>query len=275
MRQEYSAFYLEMQEEIISGGGYQIERVTIAPGLSGTWVTLPGVSADRVILFFHGGGFTLGSTEDHLGMCIRLARAAKVRVFSVDYRLAPEHVFPAAVDDAVASYRYLIANGFHPHRILPAGISAGGTLVLSLLLSVRDQNLGLPLAGMCFSPMVSMLLEGESVKKNRERDSVTPERLVAVRTAWLAGHDPKDPLASPLFAVMNGLPRIYVQAGTHELLASDIAAFVEKARWAGVPVQADVWEGMFHTWQMYAGQIPEAEEAIERAGRFAGEILKR
>lgn len=275
MREDLSAFYMEMQEEVTDEGAHQIGKVRISDTVSGYWITLPDADAGGAILFFHGGGFSLGSTRDHLGLCIRLARAANVPVLSIDYRLAPEHPFPAAVEDAVAAYRYLISEGYHPHRILPAGISAGGTLVLSLLLSIRDEGRPLPLAAVCMSPVVDLLFSGESVSMNSERDWITPARLQAVQKTYLAGHDPHDPLASPAHATMKGLPRLYIQMGTHELLLSDIGKFVDRARWAGVPVQAEIWEGMFHSWQIFAGQVPEGREAIDQAGAFIQSILSR
>jgi monoterpene epsilon-lactone hydrolase len=275
VRKELSAFYAGMQEETVMGSDHHLEGVAIRDGLRGIWVSLPDSLTERVVLFFHGGGYTTGSTDSHLGLCIRLARASRARVFSVDYRLAPEHVFPAAVEDAVAAYRFLIAKGFGPHHIVPVGISVGGTLVLSLLLSARDQGLPLPPAGVCMSPATDMDFPGESVLRNRERDWITPERLSAIRTVYLAGHNIKDPLASPVHARLEGLPRLYVQAGTHELLVSDIGTFVDKARWAGVPVQAEIWEGMFHSWQLFAEQIPEGGEAIGQAGAFIEDVLSR
>jgi acetyl esterase/lipase len=275
VRKELSAFYAGIQEATVLGSDHQLERVTIREGLRGIWITLPDSPADRVVLFFHGGSFFTGSTDSHLGLCIRLARAAGARIFSVDYRLAPEYVFPAAVEDAVAAYRYLLHKGYAPHHIVPAGISAGGTLVLSLLVSARDQNLPLPVAGVCMSPVTDLCIPGESVVKNRDRDWLSSEALHAARTLYLAGRDPRDPLASPVHARLAGLPRLYVQAGTHELLVSDIGAFVDKARWAGVPVQAEIWEGMFHSWQLVAGQLPEGEEAIEQAGAFIHDVLGR
>jgi epsilon-lactone hydrolase len=275
VRKDFSAFYAEMQEETVMGSDHQLERVVIRDGLYGIWISLPDSLTDRVVLFFHGGGFTLGSTDSHLGLCIRIARASRARIFSVDYRLAPEHVFPAAVEDAVDAYRYLLSKGYTPHHIVPAGISVGGTLVLDLLLSARDEGLPLPLAGVCMSPATDMLFEGESVTKNQDRDWMTAARLHAIRSVYLAGHDPKDPLASPVHARLNGLPRLYVQAGTHELLVSDIGTFVDKARWAGVMVQAEIWEGMFHCWQVFAERVPEGEEAIEHAGTFIEDVLAR
>jgi acetyl esterase/lipase len=125
------------------------------------------------------------------------------------------------------------------------------------------------------SPIVDLMFPGESVIKNQERDWITPARLSAIRAAWLAGHDPQDPLASPVHASYRGLPRLYVQVGTHELLVSDVGKFVDRARWAGVPVQAEIWEGMFHSWQVFAGQLPEGQEAIDHAGAFIRQIQAR
>jgi acetyl esterase/lipase len=273
VRQDFSAFYENMQND---RGQYMItERVDLSNGVYGYWITVPESESGCTILFFHGGDFRLGSTKDHLGLCIRIARAARAQVFSVDYRLAPEYIFPAAIDDAVAAYRYLISHGNLPHRIIPVGISSGGTLVIDLLISARDQGLPLPRAGVCMSPLVDMLFEGESVKKNLENDWITPERLDAMRTVYLAGHDPRDPLASPVYARLYGLPRLYIQAGTHELLLSDIASFVDKARWAGVPVQFELWEGMFHSWLVFAQQVAEGQQAISHIGAFARDVLDR
>ncbi len=275
VRQDLSIFFAALQEETVMGSDHHLEGVSIQNGLRGIWISLPESRTERVVLFFHGGNFTTGSTDSHLGLCIRLARASCARVFSVDYRLAPENVFPAAVEDAVTAYRYLLARGYGPHHIIPVGISAGGTLVLSLLVSARDQGLPLPVAGVCMSPVTTMEFSGESMEKNRERDWITPESLHAIRSTYLAGRDIKDPLASPFHARLAGIPRLYVQAGTHEILVSDIGAFVDKARWAGVPVQAEIWEGMFHSWQLFAGQVPEGQEAIDQAGAFIDDVLGR
>jgi acetyl esterase/lipase len=275
VRKDLSLFYAGMQEQTVMESGHHIEGVSIHEGLRGIWVSLPDSLTERVVLFFHGGFFTTGSTDSHLGLCIRLARASGARVFSVDYRLSPEHIFPAAVEDAVAAYRFLIAKGFSPHRIVPVGLSTGGTLVISLLVSARDQGLPLPHGGVCMSPVTDMNFSGDSVLRNRDRDWITPECLQASRTLYLGGRDVKDPLVSPVHARLAGLPRLYVQAGTHEILVSDIGAFVDRARWAGVPVQAEIWEGMFHCWQLFAEQLPEGEEAIGQAGAFIENMLSR
>jgi acetyl esterase/lipase len=273
VRQDFSVFYEEMQDE--EGEPAVIECVEIKKGLQGYWINVPEAVTDRIILFFHGGGFTLGSTKDHLGLCARIGRAAHARVFSIDYRLAPEHIFPAPVEDAITAYQFLLTSGHPSHRIVPVGISAGGTLVLDLLLSARDRGMPLPSAGVCMSPLADMLFNGESVTKNLDNDWVTPARLNSIRTVYLAGQDPKDPLASPVCARLYGLPRLYIQAGTHELLLSDIAAFVDKARWAGVPVQFELWEGMFHCWQVFARQVPEGQRAISHIGAYVQDTLAR
>ena len=274
VRQDFSAFYREVQQE--AGEPPFMERVVISgTGVQGFWISVPESVPDRTVLFFHSGGFTTGSTQDHQGLCVRIARAARARVFSVDYRLAPEHVFPAAVEDAVAAYRWLISHGYPPHRIVPVGISVGGTLVLDLLLSARDQMIPPPPAAVCMSPAVDMMFGGASVERNRDMDWITAERLHAIRTAYLAGHDPGDPLASPIHANCHGLPRLYIQAGTHELLFDGITAFVKKARWAGVPVRFGIWQDMFYCWQVFADHVPEGQEAIDHIGTFVQDILSR
>ena len=273
-REEFSALYVEFQEIELP----KLERVVIRDGLDGFWITVPESLPERTVLFFHGGGFTVGSTRDHIGICTNLARLCRSQVFSVDYRLAPEHVFPAAAEDALCAYQYLTAHGILPHHIIPIGISAGGTLVLDLLISARDQKLALPHAVVCLSPLTDMQFSGESVARNTGLDWITPARLNAIRTVYLAGKDPGDPLASPLNARLHGLPRLprlYIQVGTHELLLSDVAAFVQKARWAGSPVQLELWEGMFHCWQVFSRDVPEARRALEHIGSFVQDALNR
>ena len=270
-REEFSALYVEFQEIEQP----KLERVVIRDGLDGFLITVPESLPERTVLFFHGGGFTVGSTRDHIGFCTNLARLCCSQVFSVDYRLAPEHAFPAATEDALCAYQYLIAHGIPPHHIIPIGISAGGTLVLDLLISARDKKLALPLAAVCLSPVTDMQFSGESVERNAGLDWITPSRLHAIRTVYLAGKNPADPLASPVHARLHGLPRLYIQIGTHELLLSDVAAFVQKARWAGSPVQLELWEGMFHCWQVFSRDVPEAKRAIEHIGSFVQDALNR
>lgn len=273
LRQDFSRFYQSMQVDALRETRYYIRKENLPGNIDAFWISVPESRQDRVLLFFHGGGFTIGSTADHLGFCIRLARASRAAVFSVDYRLAPEFTFPAPVNDAVAAFRYLVETGYDPHYILPVGISAGGTLVLSLLISLRDAALPLPKAAACMSPASDLAFPGESVEKNAGLDSITPGRLSFIRTAYLGGCDPALPLASPVHADLRNLPRLSIQAGTHELLFSDIVAFVDAAQCAGVQVDFEAFEGMFHAWQIFADDLEPAREAIDHIGGLAQEIL--
>ena len=241
-------------------------RAVVEPVRDGVYrVTTPASGPDRTLLFFHGGGFTAGSTADGLDLCARLADACRAEVVSVDYRLAPEHPFPAAVEDCLAAYRDLLGEGCFP---VPVGVSAGGSLVLAILLSALEEGLPMPAAAVVLSPVVDMLFLGESVLFNRETDWLTPEYLAAMREDYLAGHDPVDPLASPLYADLAGLPPLLVQAGSGEVLIDGITAFASTAELQGVPVTFDRVEGMFHCWQAFAAVLPEAAAALERVGAF-------
>lgn len=269
IRKDLSSFY----KEFIEGTLPAVHPVEIENGVTGYLCTTEMSDPSRTILFFHGGGFCAGSTDDHLGLIAGLSRAARAEVFSIDYRLAPEHVFPAAVGDAVAAYRFLQLHGVPSHQILPVGLSAGGNLVLEMLLSARSQGLLMPRAALCMSPMTDLTFGGDSVTRNRETDWIRPPRLDAIRTLYLAGHDPSDPEVSPLNANLSGLPRLVIQAGNNELLFDGIRAFVKKAKWAGVPVRFEVWEGMYHDWQLFGTQVPEAQQAIDRVGILANEVF--
>jgi acetyl esterase/lipase len=257
---------------VFSGGRIDpppaVGRVAVPGGVLAFRVTTPASQPDRTLLFFHGGGFTTGSTAEYLGLSARIADAARAEVFSVDYRLAPEHPFPAAVEDCLAAYCHLLGEGYAPERVVPVGISAGGTLVLSTLLAAQELGLPMPAAAVLLSPAVDMLFLGESVLLNRETDWLAPERFRAMQEDYLAGHDPGDPLASPLYADLSGLPPLLVQAGGGEVLVDGIAAFVSTARLQGVPVAFDCTEGMFHCWQMFAAVLPEGAAAVERVGAF-------
>lgn len=271
LREEFADFFTEFQSEARPS----VEPVLIRGDLRGVWCKVPESQPDRTLLFFHGGDFTVGSTADHLGFCTELARAGQSRLFSVDYRLAPEQVFPAQANDALAAYRYLLKQGILPHRIIPVGISTGATLVIDLLLMLRDQHLPLPPAAVCMSPIVDMKFGGESITASQDTDWVTPGRLAALRTAYLGGREPDDPLASPINAQLSGLPPVYLQTGTGELLYDDISAFAKKIKWAGVPVRFEIWEGMFHYWQIFGRQIPEAGGAVSHIGAFVRDIFDR
>ena len=245
------------------------ERVK-ANGVPSEWVTAPESSDDRVVVYFHGGAYVMGSIDSHRGLCTRLARAAGARVLSVDYRLAPEHAFPAAVDDAVAAWRHVLEAGVAPERCAFAGDSAGGGLTAAALIAVRDAGLPLPAAAACISPWLDLTLSAGTLKTKLDEDPlVTVDNLLRpAAEAYLAGADAKTPTASPIFAELAGLPALLVQVGTAEILLDDARSFAERAKAAGVEVELEVAQDMFHVWHAFADILPEGGEAIERIATF-------
>ena len=222
------------------------------------------------------GGFTLGQPTDHLGLCIRLARASRARVFSVDYRLAPEHVFPAAVEDAVAAYRYLLATGYLPAPHSPGGHLCGRNARARPSSSrPRARRTPPPGSGLHVPgdrPAVPRRIGHQEPGAGLDHPGPSPchpDHLPCRSRSGRSACIPGSRHAS------RSLPRLYIQVGTHELLLSDIGTFVEKARWAGVPVQVEIWEGMFHCWQVFAGQLPEGQEAVDHAGAFIRNVQAR
>jgi monoterpene epsilon-lactone hydrolase len=225
------------------------------------------------ILFFHGGSFTAGSTKDNLDLCGKLSSSSGTCVFSVDYRLAPEHKFPASHEDCLTSYLGLLKQGIEPSKIIIAGISTGGTLALSTLLSLRDNGIELPAAALCMSPVVDMLFQGHSIITNRGKDWMTQERLENIKKVYLKGHDLMQPLASPFYADLHGLPPIMIQVGSHELLFDDIIKFHKKAVDSDLEVTFELWKDMFHSFQIFSSCIEEGQNAIDSAGAYIRKML--
>jgi acetyl esterase/lipase len=244
------------------------EPVT-AGGVKSEWVSAPDADPGRAILYLHGGGYVIGSIDTHRALAGRLSRAAKARVLVIDYRLAPEHPFPAAVDDSVAAYRWMLAQGLKPSRIAVAGDSAGGGLSAATLVAIRDAKLPLPAAGALLSPWVDMEGIGESMTT---KDSVDPlvhkDSLIAMAKAYLGGKDPRTPLAAPLYADLAGLPPLLIQVGTSETLLDDASRLAERAKKAGVNVTYEPWQNMIHVWQLFAPMLDEGQQAIEKIGAF-------
>ncbi|MGB9979946.1 alpha/beta hydrolase [Methanobacterium sp.] len=241
--------------------------------ISGFKICAKNAQNDRIILFFHGGSFTAGSTKDHLDLCGKLSHASGFCVFSIDYRLAPEHKFPDAVEDCLMSYLWLLKQGIEPYQIVIVGISAGGTLALSTLLSLRDNGVELPKAVVCMSPVVDMLFEGHSVVTNKGKDWITQEMLEKSRKVYLKGNNLTQPLASPVYADLHGLPPIMIQAGSHELLLDDIIKFYEKAVDSDIEVTFELWKDMFHNFQIFSSSIEEGQNAIDSAGIYIRKML--
>jgi len=246
----------------------EIAPVTVA-GRPAEWVAAPGAHADRAVLYLHGGGYVIGSCNTHRNLAYNLSAASKARVLLLDYRLAPEEPFPAPVEDAVGAYGWLLGEGFAAGRLAVAGDSAGGGLTVAALVALRYRGQPMPAAGLCLSPWVDMEGVGASMAaKEGEDPSLNQDLLLWFSERYLAGADPRAPLAAPIYADLAGLPPLLVQVGTAEVLLDDSLRLVERARAAGVDVSLDVAHDMIHVWHLFAPILDEAGEAIARAGAF-------
>jgi len=241
----------------------------VAGGVRSHWLDAPGVDTNRVLLFLHGGGFQFGSIASDGELAARLGRAAGMRVLFPEYRLAPKHPFPAALDDARAAWRWLRVDLGKPASSLAiAGDSAGGGLSVSLLVAERDAGEPLPAAAVLMSPTVDLTSSGASMTERVDQDPIsTPELLRQLAADYLAGVDPRTPAASPLFAPLAGLPPLLIVTGTAELLLSDSERLAESARFAGVDVTLELGEGLPHVYPLADG-TPEAARATAEIGRF-------
>jgi len=234
----------------------------------GEWVEPPAPEAGA-LLYFHGGGYVAGSPGTHRPITAGLARLGRRRVFAPDYRLAPEHRFPAATDDAFAAYRYLLDGGLPASSVALAGDSAGGGLVLATLLRARDEGLELPACAVCFSPWADLTGSGESSRLNDGRCVfLRTDNCGEFAAAYLGAASPLDPYASPLFGDLGGLPPVLLQVGSTELLLDDARRVHEKIREAGGLSELEVFDDVPHVWQMLDGFVPEARAALLGAVRF-------
>jgi epsilon-lactone hydrolase len=246
-----------------------------AGGVSGEFISAPGVDASRCIYYLHGGGYVIGSVGSHRILTYDLSKASGVRVLSMEYRLAPEHPFPAGLEDAVSGYQWLLDSGIKPEHVVIAGDSAGGGLAVATLLALRDRGLPLPAAAVCFSPWVDLLGEGDSMTTRADIDPmIQKEGLLWYTGLYMAGGDPKAPLASPLYADLTGLPPMLIQVGDAETLLDDSTRFTEKLKAADVSVELEIWDNMIHVWQLFAPILSEGREAIDKAGAFIAEKLR-
>lgn len=244
-------------------------------GLYAEWISSGNTLADKVILYLHGGGYALCSANTHRPLAARIGKTSGVKVLFPEYRLAPEHPFPAAIEDAVDVYRWLLLQGYNPSNIIFAGDSAGGGLSIAAALVLRNQNEPLPAAIVCLSPWVDLTSSGESYRKNEQVDPYLSMKAVREAARMYAGSEPLDhPLISPVFADLTGLPPLFIQAGNHEILQSDAEFLAAQARNADVAVKMKVWNGMWHVWQISGDTLPEARRAIREIGVFIRQTLK-
>jgi monoterpene epsilon-lactone hydrolase len=239
-------------------------------GVPALWVSAPGVSSDRALIHYHSGGYVMGSAIGYREFAYRLSAAADARVLVPNYRLAPEHVYPAPLDDGVAAFRWL-AKQEDPSRIVAVGDSAGGGMNLAVLLSLRDAGDTLPAAAVCISPLTDLAAEGESYSNFPDRDPViSAELAVGMGVVYMGeGKIPAEtPLASPLYADLHGLPPLLVTVGDAEALYSDSTRLVDKVKAAGGDVELIVGKDLLHIYPLFASILPEGQEAIERIGQF-------
>jgi monoterpene epsilon-lactone hydrolase len=238
-------------------------------GVGGVEVTIQGITPENVILYFHGGVYVIGSAAASVSLVGDLARRTGARGISLDYRLAPEHPYPAAVEDAKAAYEGLLAEGIDPSQIALAGESAGGGLAVATLLALRAAGTPLPSCALLMSPYADLTLSGDSLIEKRDLDPIlTPEALSLRVPDYVAGADAADPLISPIFSDLKGLPPLLIQVGSHEVLLSDALRLAARAAAADVPVTLEVTPGVPHVFQAYAALLDEAGAALDRAASF-------
>jgi acetyl esterase/lipase len=232
-------------------------------------ITVDGVEPRHVVLYFHGGVYVMGDAFLAADLASQVGRRTRAKVISVDYRLAPEHPYPAAVDDALAAYEALLHDGIGPSDIAFAGESAGGGLAIATLVNARDHGLPLPAAAFVMSPYADLTLAGTTMETRREVDPLLSfEALRARVTDYTAGHDAALGLISPVFADLSGLPPLIIQAGTHEVLLDDAIRLAGQAATADVEVTLDITPGVPHVFQAYHPILDEASAALDRAGRL-------
>jgi len=239
-----------------------------AGGVPGLLTAVAQSRADRCVLYFHGGAYCIGTAALYRDFLWRVAAAARAQVLYFDYRLAPEHPFPAALEDAIAAYRWL-ATRFEPRHIAFAGDSAGGGLLLAAMLRLRDEGAQLPAAAAALCPWTDLTLTGASMRANAEADPMLdPDNLPELVRNYCAGADARNPYVSPIYGDPAGLPPTLIQAGSDEILRDDAVRAADKMRDAGCAVDLELWDRMPHVWHLYARFVPEARRALARVGDF-------
>ncbi|MBR1194541.1 alpha/beta hydrolase [Bradyrhizobium sp. AUGA SZCCT0240] len=269
----------QMREDWDAAFGGSAARVNceriFAGGVEGEWISPADAPVDRAILYFHGGGFRIGSVASHRDLIAQIALASGCRVLAINYRLAPEHRFPAALDDALAAYGWMLDEGLKPASIAFAGDSAGGNLVLAAMLTLRERGLPLPVSAVLMSPWTDLAATGASYVSRAEADPIHQRPMIlALAKNYLGGQgDPRDPLVSPLYADLAGLPPLLIQVGDRETVLDDSVMLADKACAAGVDVNLEVWDGMIHVFQMFSAELVEAHRAIASIAQFLNQHL--
>ena len=255
--------------------GVSFEATTVN-GLYAEWLRPKQAADGKVLLYLHGGAYLVGSCRTHRQMVSHIARAAGINALVPEYRLAPEHPFPAAIDDAVGVYRWLLTNGFSPGDIFIAGDSAGGGLTVATLLSLRHAGLPMPAAAVLLSPFLDITASGESATTRADQDPWfdAKDMSVVADNYCSDGTDLQNPLVSPVFSNVAGLPPTFIQVGDDEILLSDSTRFADKMKDAGLDVEIEIWPEMWHLFQLFIGKMPESRRAIRRIGAYLGARLQ-
>ncbi len=232
------------------------------------WVIPNDISHDNILMYLHGGGYSFGSIDSHRGLATNIAHISHTKTLLVDYRLAPEHPYPAALDDAITVYHWLLEH-HGSKNIFIGGDSAGGGLTLALLLALRDKKVSLPAGAVCLSPWTDLTCSNPSSEKNIRKDFlVLPQALKHCASLYYGSQNPMNPFMSPLYGDLKGLPPLLIQVGSDEMLLDDSLLFAQKAKESGVKVEIEVWEKMQHVWQFGAKHLPEGRKAIKIIGSF-------
>lgn len=253
---------------MITAFGVRIDRDEIN-GLRAEWLTPKNHMDGKLLLYLHGGGYVVGGCDMHRQMVSHIARAGRIRTLLPEYRLSPEHKFPAAIDDAVGVYRSLLDTGLRPQDIVFAGDSAGGGLSVGTLLALRDAGDPLPAAVVLLSPFLDATGSGASIKTRAEQDPWFHEKdLRVVADYYCEEHQRRFPQVSPVFADIEGLPPMFIQVGDDEILLSDSERIADECVAAGIDVELQVWPEMWHVFQMFIGQMPESRKAIDKIGAY-------
>jgi epsilon-lactone hydrolase len=267
VRRDLDEFHLSFS----SRGPMKITSEPDAP-VPSYWIVTPQSSYQKVILFFHGGGFNRGSTYGHQDLCQRLSKYTGFSVFSVNYSLAPENPFPTAIEDCIQSYLWLRDEGFKSSDLVIAGISAGGNLTLSTLLALKKIGEKMPLGGICMSPVVDFTFPVIYTHLKDVNDWINYEQLDKIRNLYLNGQNPTNPLVSPIYGDLEGLPPLMIQVGSRELLLCDINRFRDLAVQKEVKVNLEVWQDMFHSWQLFYSDLHENDGPLRSIGEFVKDL---
>ena len=253
----------------------QVEQVNI-DGTHAELLNFSDTNPQKIILFLHGGGYVTGSALTHRMMCALLAKATGAKVLVPDYRLAPEHPFPAALEDTLKVYRWLLAQGYSSANIIIAGDSAGGGLSVAATLALRDAGASLPAAVVCLSPWADLTLKGQShLTKAKSEAVLRTEVLREWASCYTDESNLNNPLVSPVYADFHGFPPLLIEVGSEEILLDDARMLADKAKADGVDVTLNIWDGMWHVWQALGDVIPENKKAFEEIGQFVRDQFEK